>query len=121
MRRKIIFSFVVSIALPMVSLADDALITLRDLEREMRANNLEILMARKKAEARRKRRPWLRPCPTPSIGFEVQNVGRLSNLTIGEEEMSMRGVVVTQEIPFPGKLSTMGKAAGKRAEQEQGK
>ncbi len=118
MRRKIIFSFVVSIALPMVSLADDGVITLQDLEREMRANNPEILMARKKAEAAQEKKAVASAMPDPMIGFEVQNVGRLSNLTIGEEEMSMRGVVVTQEIPFPGKLSTMGKAAGKRAEQE---
>jgi outer membrane protein TolC len=33
--------------------------------------------------------------------------------------MSMQGVVFSQEIPFPGKLGTMGHAAGKMAEREQ--
>ena len=87
----------------MVSLTDDALITLRDLEREIRAEQPpKILMARKKAWRRRKKKAVATAMPDPMIGFEVQNVGRLSNLTIGEEEMSMRGVVVTREIPFPG-------------------
>ena len=50
------------------------------------------------------------------IGYMLQNVGGLNRSTIGVEEMSMEGFVVTQEIPFPGKLSTKGNAARKQAE-----
>jgi outer membrane protein TolC len=38
---------------------------------------------------------------------------------VGAEDMSMQGVVFTQEIPFPGKLGAKGHAAEKEAEREQ--
>ncbi len=52
------------------------------------------------------------------IGYMVQNVGAPVNWSVGKEDMSMQGIVFSQEIPFPGKLSTMGHAAGKMAERE---
>ncbi len=99
--------------------AEEAMITLQDLEKEALANNPEILMAAKNVEAAEKRVTVASALPDPMIGYEVQNVGKLNDLTIGQEEMSMRGIVVTQEIPFPGKRSTMGRAAEKAAGREQ--
>jgi cobalt-zinc-cadmium efflux system outer membrane protein len=57
--------------------------------------------------------------PDPMIGYMVQNVGSPVTWSVGKEDMSMQGVVFAQEIPFPGKLSTMGHAAEKMAEREQ--
>jgi outer membrane protein TolC len=104
---------------PLPSAAQEALVTLKDLEQEALRNNPEIQMAVKKAEAAEKRETVASAFPDPMIGYEIQNVGRLSESTVGQEEMSMRGFVMSQEVPFPGKLSTMGQAARKRAEAEQ--
>ena len=99
--------------------AEEAMITLKDLEQEALRNNPELLMATRNVEAAESRVTVASGLPDPMIGYEVQNVGRLNSLTIGQEEMSMRGVVVTQEIPFPGKLSTMGRVAKKAVGREQ--
>lgn len=119
MRIKVILLSILFTIVPVLLRADDAVVTLKDLEREALGNSPEILMAQKKADAAQEKKTVTSAMPDPMIGYEVQNVGRLSSSTVGQEEMSMRGVVVSQEIPFPGKLSTMGRAAGKQAEREQ--
>jgi outer membrane protein TolC len=100
-------------------IAAEAVITLKDLEQEALANNPGIRMAETKAEAARERKSLAAAMPDPMIGYMLQNVGALGNSTVGKEEMSMEGVVITQEVPFPGKLSTSGNAARKSAEQSQ--
>ncbi len=119
MRTKVIPLLIALAAVPSISWSDEALVTLKDLEQETLTNNPEIRMTEKRVDSAKERKSLAAAMPDPMIGYEVQNVGRLSNSTVGQEEMSMRGVVVSQEIPFPGKLSTMGRAAGKRAEREQ--
>ncbi len=99
--------------------ADSGAVTLQELELEARQNNPDILMARKRSEAARMRTTAASAMPDPMVGYEVQNVGRPFESTVGQEEMSMRGIVVSQMIPFPGKLSMMGKAARKNAEAEE--
>ena len=76
-------------------------------------------MADKKAESADDRKSLAAAMPDPMIGYMVQNVGAPVTWSVGKEDMSMQGVVFTQEIPFPGKLSTMGHAAEKMAEREQ--
>jgi len=56
--------------------------------------------------------------PDPMIGYMAQNVGSPFIWSVGKEDMSMQGFVFTQEIPFPGKLSTMGHAAEQMAARE---
>ncbi|HLE40345.1 MAG TPA: TolC family protein [Nitrospirota bacterium] len=120
MRINVIVSLILfMIIIPAVFRGDDAVVTLKDLEQEALRNNPEIHMTEKRVESAVKKRSLAAAMPDPMIGYEVQNVGRLSDSTVGQEEMSMRGVVVSQEIPFPGKLTTMGRAAGKVAEREQ--
>lgn len=94
-------------------------VTLQELEQEALQNSPDILMARKRSEAARLRTTVASAMPDPMVGYEVQNVGRPPDSTVGQAEMSMRGIVVSQMIPFPGKLSMMGKAARKSAEAEQ--
>ncbi|MGC1454267.1 MAG: TolC family protein, partial [Nitrospirota bacterium] len=94
-------------------------VTLKDLEQEALLNNPEIHMADKKAESADDRKSLAAAMPDPMIGYMVQNVGSPVTWSVGKEDMSMQGFVFTQEIPFPGKLSTMGHAAEKAAEREQ--
>jgi len=110
---------VMALVIPSVVRADEGAVTLQDLEQEALRNNPEIKMAVKKTEAARERSSAASGLPDPMIGYEYKNVGSLTKSTIGTEEMSMSGIVVSQEIPFPGKLSTMGRSAVKAAEQLQ--
>ncbi len=120
MRTKlIIMSMVALLTGSTASQADDAMITLRDLEQEALKNNPEIGMVGKRVESAEEKESLAAAMPDPMIGYEIQNVGALGTSTVGKEEMSMQGVVFSQEIPFPGKLSTKGNAARKQAEREQ--
>lgn len=111
--------FLSSASSPPFARAGEQLVTLEELEAEAVKNNPELLMAGKKAEAARARSSAASGLPDPMVGYMVQNEGRLSDSTIGIEPMSMRGITITQELPFPGKRSTMGRAAGRMAEQAQ--
>jgi len=109
---------VVGILLPAQARADDGVVTLKDLEQEALQNNPEIRMVDKKAESADEKRSLAAAMPDPMIGYMVQNVGAPVTWSVGKEDMSMQGIVFSQEVPFPGKLSTMGHAAGKMAERE---
>ena len=119
MRRTLMHSLiVVGILLAVPARADDGVVTLKDLEQEALQNNPEIRMVGKKAESADEKRSLAAAMPDPMIGYMVQNVGRPVDWSVGKEDMSMQGIVFSQEVPFPGKLSTMGHAAGKMAERE---
>lgn len=111
------FFLVIILLIPALSRAQEAVITLKDLEAEALKNNPEIGMAGKKAESASEKKSLASAMPDPLIGYMVQNVGALGTSTVGKEEMSMQGVVFSQEIPFPGKLGTKGIAAGREAER----
>ena len=113
------FSFLIIVLLiPALSRAQEV-ITLKDLEAEALKNNPEIGMAGEKAASTSEKKSLASAMPDPMIGYMVQNVGSPGTWSVGDQDMSMEGVVFSQEIPFPGKLGTKGRAAGKRAEQEQ--
>jgi len=119
MRVPFIALLITLIVFPAASRADDAVITLKDLEAEALKNNPEIGMAVKKVESAEERKSLAAAMPDPMIGYEIRNVGALGTSTVGKEEMSMQGFVFQQEVPFPGKLSTKGNAARKLVEREQ--
>jgi cobalt-zinc-cadmium efflux system outer membrane protein len=119
MRTILIIIMAVLLTGPTALQADEAVISLKDLEQEALQNNPEIGMAGKRAESAEEKKSLAAAMPDPMIGYEIRNVGALGTSTVGTEEMSMQGVVFTQEIPFPGKLSTKGSAARKQAEREQ--
>jgi outer membrane protein TolC len=113
-----LFVFAITLfSLAAVSHAEEPLVTLKDLEQEALTNNPEILMAEKKVESADQKKSLASALPDPMIGYMVQNVGSPFAWSVGVEDMSMQGVVFTQEIPFPGKLGTKGRAAGKEAER----
>jgi cobalt-zinc-cadmium efflux system outer membrane protein len=109
---------ILGILLPVQSRADDSVVTLKELEQEALQNNPEIRMVDKTAEAADEKRSLAAAMPDPKIGYMVQNVGSPATWTVGEYDMSMQGLVFSQEVPFPGKLSTKGNAAEKLAERK---
>lgn len=115
----IIISMVALFTVPKTSRADEAAVTLKELEQEALNNNPEIGMAGKKAESAEEKKSLAAAMPDPMIGYMIQNVGALGTSTVGKDPMSMQGFVISQEIPFPGKLSVKGSAARKIAEREQ--
>lgn len=117
MKIKLLILFIAWISLPMTARSEESLLTLTNLEQEALNNNPEILMAAKKAESAGQKKSLASALPDPMIGYMVQNVGAPLAWSVGKEDMSMQGVVFTQEIPFPGKLGTKGHAAEKEAER----
>jgi outer membrane protein, heavy metal efflux system len=121
MRINLVILILVLLFIPSVSLADDSLITLKELEQEALNNNPKILMTIKRVESAEEKKSLASALPNPMVGYMVQNVGSPGPWTVGIQDMSMQGVVFTQEIPFPGKLGTKERIAGKEEEQtEQG-
>ncbi len=112
----LVLSFIV--VLPLPGRAQDGVVTLQELEQEALQNNPDIRMSDKKAESAEEKRTVVSAMPDPMIGYMVQNVGSPFTWSVGQQDMSMQGVVVSQTIPFPGKLSTVGHAAEKAAERE---
>ncbi len=119
MRTTVLVLLMTFFILPFSAHAEEPLITLKDLEQEALRNNPEIRTAEMKAESAGEKKSLAAAMPDPMIGYMVQNVGSPFTWSVGAEDMSMQGVVFTQEIPFPGKLGARGHAAEKEAEREQ--
>ncbi len=119
MRTTVLALLMAFFALPVAVQAEEPLISLRDLEQEALRNNPEIRMQEKKAESAGEKKSLAAAMPDPMIGYMVQSVGSPFVWSVGVEDMSMQGVVFSQEIPFPGKLGAKGHAAEKEAEREQ--
>ena len=89
------------------------------LVREALQNNREILAAQKRYEAARQR-PGIEsslPDPTVSLGY-TSNGEPWPVAGLGTAVTSNVGVMVSQEMPFPGKLKLRGEIASKEAEAE---
>lgn len=99
----------IEIALPFPSAAEEPL-ALSDLINEARLRNPEIAAAARALESARSRIPQAGSWPDPMLSFEVQNIG--GSWSVGEEEMSMAGLSVSQMVPFPGK-PTLNEAAAR--------
>ena len=95
-------------AQPLASLVDEAL-----------RNNREILAAQKKYEAARQRPGPASSLPDPnlSVGY-ASNGGPWPVAGIGREPTSNAGVMISQEVPFPGKRKLRGEIAQKEADAE---
>jgi outer membrane protein TolC len=95
-------------AQPIASLVDEAL----------RANR-EILAAQKKYEAARQRpsQAGALPDPTISLGY-TSNGGPWPVAGIGSATTSNAGLMVSQEMPFPGKRQLRSEIAAKEADAE---
>src|ERR1041385_3274911 len=92
---------------------------LPDLVQEALRNNREILAAQKKYEAARQRPSQESSLPDPgvSLGY-TSNGGPYPVAGIGRDVTSNAGIMISQEIPFPGKRKLRGEIALKEAGAE---
>jgi cobalt-zinc-cadmium efflux system outer membrane protein len=75
----------------------------------------EIDAARAALEAARRRVEPARTLPDPSASLTYQNDGRA--LSLGNAEGSFAGLMLSQPLPWPGKLSLAGRAAASEAKE----
>ena len=122
MRTHWIFRAVPIMALAALSAAaqmPDARVSLRELAAEAVKNNPEILAAQKKYEAARQRPTQQSSLPDPMVSLGYSSVGNpLPGAGLGREPQANAGVMVSQEVPFPGKLKLKGEMASKEAQAE---
>ena len=106
-----LYLFVLPIALgaqPLSTLVDEALL-----------HNREVLAAQKKYEAARQRPSQESSLPDPmlSLGY-TSNGGPYPIAGIGRDLTSNAGIMISQELPFPGKRQLRGEIAAKEASAE---
>jgi outer membrane protein TolC len=95
-------------AQPLASLVDEAL-----------RGNREILAAQKKYEAASQRPSQAGALPDPTIGLGyTSNGGPWPVAGIGNSPTSNAGLMVSQEVPFPGKRQLRSEIAAKEADAE---
>jgi len=89
------------------------------LVREALENNREILAAQKRYEAARQRPTQESSLPEPMVSLGYNSVGNpLPGAGLGSQVLANVGVMVSQEVPFPGKLRLKGDMASKEAQAE---
>lgn len=95
-------------AQPLASLVEEAL-----------HNNREILAAQKKYEAARQRPTQAASLPDPMVSLGYTSVGSpYPGAGLGREVSSNAGIMVSQEMAFPGKQKLRGEIASKEADAE---
>ena len=92
---------------------------LDDWVREALAHNSEIQAAQKRYEAARQKPAQARSLPDPmvSVGY-ASNGGPFPGQGLGSSPTSNIGVMVSQELPAPGKRTLRGNIASKEADAE---
>ncbi|MBL8290433.1 MAG: TolC family protein [Bryobacterales bacterium] len=92
---------------------------LMDLLAEALNNNPEIVAAQKRYEASRQRPSQVSSLPDPMLSPGYNSSGRpWPGAGLGTQMTSNIGVMVSQEIPFPGKRKLAGDMAAKESEAE---
>jgi outer membrane protein TolC len=106
-------------ALSVAAQTPDVRVSLRELTAEAIKNNPEILAAQKRYEAARQRPTQESSLPDPMVSLGYNSVGNpLPGAGLGREPQANAGVMVSQEVPFPGKLKLKGEMAFKEAQAE---
>jgi outer membrane protein TolC len=104
-------------ALSAAAQTPDARVRLRDLTSDAIKNNPEIVAAQKKYEAARQRPTQESSLPDPMISLGYASVGNpLPGAGLGSQVLANVGVMVSQEVPFPGKLKLKGEMASTEAQ-----
>src|SRR5512142_2628099 len=89
------------------------------LVREALQNNREILAAQARYEAARQRPGMASTLPDPMVSLGYNSVGNpLPGAGLGREVLANAGIMVSQEVPFPGKLKLKGDMASREAQAE---
>src|SRR5689334_22361377 len=99
--------------------AQENRLALPDLIGEAQQRNREILAAQKRYEAARQRPSQERSLPDPTLSVGYTSVGAPYPVAgLGREVTANVGVMVSQEMPFPGKRQLRGAIAEKEASAE---
>jgi len=94
-------------------------VTLRGLITEALKNDPEALAAQKRYEAARQRPTQESSLPDPMVSVGYASVGNpLPGAGLGSQPQANAGVMVSQEVPFPGKLKLKGDMASVDAQAE---
>lgn len=94
-------------------------VRLPDLIATALANNPEITAAQKRYEAARQRPAQERSLPDPRLAVGYNSVGGpLPGQGLGTQPTANIGVMLSQELPYPGKRKLRGEIAGKEADAE---
>jgi len=97
-----------AIAQPLDSLVEEAL-----------RNNREILAAQKKYEAARQRPSQASALPDPTVSLGYTSVGAPYPVAgLGSQVTANAGLMISQEMPYPGKQKLRGEIAAKAADAE---
>ncbi|MEK6683925.1 MAG: TolC family protein [Nitrospirota bacterium] len=121
LRRRLVYflipiSLVGSVGMPVCSFGQAAEpLQLSELIQEALTNNPEIAAAAQAWAAAKSRISQAGALPDPMLSLRLQNIG--PSPSIGEEEMSMAGLSVSQIVPFPGKRSLSEGAALEESRQ----
>ncbi len=107
----------ISPQLPQLQAAEGRVVTLDELVTEALERNPEILAARRKFDAATKRPSQVSTLPEPKFSFTNFGVGHPASALNGSD-FAYLGIGVSQEFPFPGKLSLMKAMARKEADSE---
>jgi outer membrane protein TolC len=106
-------------AFSMAAQTPDATVSLRALTGEAVKSNPEILAAQKRYEAARQRPTQASSLPDPMVSLGYSSVGNpLPGAGLGSQPQANAGVMVSQEVPFPGKLKLQGDMASMEAQAE---
>jgi outer membrane protein TolC len=92
-------------------------LVLQDLIAEVQRVNPDIQAARARVQAANARIPQARALPDPMVSVGYINEG-FSRLTLGSMEDASLGVSLSQEIPYPPKLSLKGKVTEQEWQRE---
>ncbi|HWQ55412.1 MAG TPA: TolC family protein [Bryobacteraceae bacterium] len=99
--------------------AQEQRLSLRDLIPEALKSNPEIAAAQKRFEASRQRPTQESSLPDPMLGVGYSSAGSpLPGRGIGVEPNANAGMMISQEVPFPGKLKLRGQMAERESEAE---
>lgn len=112
-------TLVVALAPGVFAWGQEPPLKLDDLVAEALRSNPEIRAAQKRYEAARQRPAQESSLPEPMFSVGYQSAGNPAPFAgLGKEPTANAGFMVSQEFPFPGKLSLRGGMAAKEADAE---
>ena len=118
MKRRVILILAVT-AVSGVSQTLKSRVSLRGLTSEAISNNPEIVAAQKRYEAARQRPTQESSLPDPKLSVGYASVGNpLPGAGLGGQVLANARLMVSQEVPFPGKLKLKGDIAYTDAQAE---
>jgi cobalt-zinc-cadmium efflux system outer membrane protein len=118
---RVFWSVFIMLALPAAAIGQPpSRLPLADVVSEAVAKNPEIAAAQKRHDAARQRPPQERSLPDPMVSPGYSANGRpWPGAGLGTEPTSNIGFMVSQEVPYPGKLALRASIASREADAEQ--